>query len=83
MMFSYMSVGLVANELNRDLGLTDLVPEVFTKPVRAKLRWIDDLVRRHARPRILPGSKTTDQRSDRGGSPTDGSNDAAKTRASG
>ena len=83
MMFSYMSVGLVANELNRDLGLTDLVPEVFTKPVRAKLRWIDDLVRRHARPRILPGSKTTDQRSDRGGSRADGSNDAAKTRASG
>ena len=50
----YMVTGLVGNELNRDLGLPDLVPEVFTPPVRTKLAWIDTLVREVAKPRRLP-----------------------------
>lgn len=54
MIFSYMVTGLVANELNRDLGLPDLVPEVFTKPVRNKLLWIHELVKRNSHPPRLP-----------------------------
>ena len=57
MMLGYMATGLVANELNRDLGLPDLVPEVFTRPVRAKLQWIDSLVQRFANPHQLPNRR--------------------------
>lgn len=39
----YADVGIVANEFNRDLGLLDLVPEVFTDPVIEKLRFIHKL----------------------------------------
>lgn len=56
MIFGYMVTGLVANELNRDLGLPDLVPEVFTETVRSKLRWIHELVGQHANPQRLPKS---------------------------
>jgi hypothetical protein len=41
---AYVDVGIVANELNRDMGLLDLVPEVFTPPVVEKLRFIHDVV---------------------------------------
>ena len=40
MIKSYQQVGLIANELNRDMGLVDLVPEVFVPPVIEKLRFI-------------------------------------------
>ena len=40
---TYMDVGIVANELNRDMGLLDLVPEVFTPPVQRKLQFIHGL----------------------------------------
>lgn len=40
---TYMEVGIVANEMNRDMGLLDLVPEVFTQPVREKLEFIHNL----------------------------------------
>jgi len=40
---AYMDVGIIANEMNRDIGLLDLVPEVFTEPVRQKLFFIHSL----------------------------------------
>jgi len=40
MVKSYSHVGVMANELNRDMGLLDLVPEVFTPPVVEKLRFV-------------------------------------------
>lgn len=43
MLNAYRPVGIVANELNRDLGLLDLVPEVFTDPVIKKLRFVHEL----------------------------------------
>ncbi|MDB2687554.1 putative zinc-binding metallopeptidase [Mariniblastus sp.] len=36
-------VGVMANEFNRDMGLLDLVPQVFVEPVVEKLRLIHDL----------------------------------------
>lgn len=41
----YQKLGVAANELNRSMGLTDLVPEVLSEGVRAKLAFIHDLVR--------------------------------------
>ncbi|MEM6362949.1 MAG: putative zinc-binding metallopeptidase [Planctomycetota bacterium] len=43
MIADYARVGIVANEFNRDLGLLDLVPEVFTTAVVEKLRFIHQL----------------------------------------
>ncbi len=40
---TYLDVGIVANELNRDMGLLDLVPEVFTATVRRKLEFVHGL----------------------------------------
>jgi len=40
---AYREIGVMANEFNRDIGLLDLVPEVFTKPVIDKLRFMHDL----------------------------------------
>ncbi|WDI42535.1 zinc-binding metallopeptidase family protein [Bremerella sp. P1] len=39
----YREIGVMANEFNRDIGLLDLVPEVFNKPVIEKLRFMHDL----------------------------------------
>lgn len=41
----YQQFGLMANELNRDMGLVDLVPEVFVVPVVQKLRYVHHLIR--------------------------------------
>ena len=43
MLKSYSRVGLIANELNRDMGLLDLVPQVFVAPVVEKLRFVHQL----------------------------------------
>lgn len=43
MLATYAEVGVAANELNRDMGLIDLVPEVFTPPVAEKLNFIHQL----------------------------------------
>ncbi|QDU79629.1 hypothetical protein Pla110_13400 [Polystyrenella longa] len=43
MMTHYAQVGMIANEFNRDMGLLDLVPEVFVPQVREKLRFIHKL----------------------------------------
>jgi len=46
MVASYQQVGMFANELNRDMGLLDLVPEIFVPAVVDKLRFIAALPRR-------------------------------------
>ena len=44
MLKSYLELGIVLNEVNRGLGLTDLVPEVVSKPVAEKLRFVHEVV---------------------------------------
>ncbi|WP_149498275.1 zinc-binding metallopeptidase family protein [Roseiconus lacunae] len=39
----YRRIGVMANELNRDIGLLDLVPEVFTPPVIEKMQFVHQL----------------------------------------
>jgi hypothetical protein len=39
----YRQIGLLANELNRDMGLLDLVPEVLVPAVVEKLRFVHGL----------------------------------------
>ncbi|MCA9109741.1 MAG: putative zinc-binding metallopeptidase [Planctomycetaceae bacterium] len=41
---AYQKVGLMANEWNRDMGLLDLVPEVFVEPVADKLCFVHGLL---------------------------------------
>jgi hypothetical protein len=45
MVSRYIHLGVVLNEMNRAMGLLDLVPEVFVPPVVAKLSFIHNLVR--------------------------------------
>jgi hypothetical protein len=44
MMVQYKSLGIGMNEINRSMGLLDLVPEVLVAPVRDKMRYIHDLI---------------------------------------
>ncbi|WP_163650144.1 putative zinc-binding metallopeptidase [Modicisalibacter sp. 'Wilcox'] len=44
MLSAFQQVGLAANELNREMGLTDLVPEVVTPTIRDKLAHVHRLV---------------------------------------
>jgi hypothetical protein len=41
----YQRLGMVMNEMNRAMGLIDLVPQVFVSPVLEKLRYLHALVR--------------------------------------
>lgn len=41
----YVQLGVVLNEMNRAMGLLDLVPEVFAPPIVAKLNFVHDLLR--------------------------------------
>lgn len=43
MLSEYRRLGVIANELNRDMGLIDLVPEVFTPVITDKLRFVNKL----------------------------------------
>lgn len=43
MLEDYRKIGIVANEINRDIGLPDLVPEVLTDTVVSKLHFIHQL----------------------------------------
>ncbi|HHW78976.1 MAG TPA: hypothetical protein GX399_18405 [Xanthomonadaceae bacterium] len=45
MLRSFSWVGLVVNEINRDMGLIDLVPEIITPAIRNKLDYLHALVR--------------------------------------
>jgi hypothetical protein len=40
----YQQLGIALNEMNRSMGLLDLVPEVFVPPVCKKLHFIHELV---------------------------------------
>ncbi|HEV7351043.1 zinc-binding metallopeptidase family protein [Telluribacter sp.] len=42
----YVDLSIRVNEVNRALGLPDLLPEVFTRPVVDKLRYIHRLIKR-------------------------------------
>ncbi|MEI7685554.1 MAG: putative zinc-binding metallopeptidase [Planctomycetota bacterium] len=44
MMSQYKALGIGMNEINRSMGLLDLVPEILVGPVREKLRYIHELV---------------------------------------
>lgn len=44
MLAQYKALGIGMNEINRSMGLLDLVPEVFVEKVRAKMRYIHDIV---------------------------------------
>lgn len=41
----YKELGIGMNEINRSMGLLDLVPEVLVAPVREKMRYIYELVK--------------------------------------
>ena len=43
LLHAYRDIGIVVNELNRDMGLPDLVTEVFTPTVIEKLRFVHAL----------------------------------------
>lgn len=62
MLKAYGAIGIVANEFNREIGLLDLVPEVFRKPVIEKLRFIHRLCD-HSTRRKLSHPKTLTARS--------------------
>src|SRR5690606_19657293 len=51
MVGQYRRLGLVLNELNREMGLIDLVPEVLHAAVVEKLGFVHGLVRRQAKGR--------------------------------
>jgi hypothetical protein len=55
MVHTYVELGFPLNELNREMGLLDLVPEVIVAPVRSKLAFIDELVRTATRHPDRPG----------------------------
>lgn len=42
---AYAATGLALNEINREMGLLDTVPEIFTPAVRRKLAFVHELVR--------------------------------------
>jgi hypothetical protein len=44
MVSRYQQLGFIFNELNRAMGLLDLVPEVFVAPTVEKLRFVHELV---------------------------------------
>lgn len=48
MLLDYQQIGIAMNEMNRSVGLVDMVPEVFMAPIVPKLRFIHDLVRKTA-----------------------------------
>jgi hypothetical protein len=50
MIAQYKTLGIGMNEINRSMGLLDLVPEVFVEPVREKMRYVHDLISAAATP---------------------------------
>ena len=44
MITRYRELGIALNEMNRSMGLLDLVPEIMTPPVVEKLKYIHELV---------------------------------------
>ena len=54
---TYQRLGLIANELNRDMGLVDLVPEIFSSLVIEKMRFIHSLA--SATQKAAPAAENT------------------------
>jgi hypothetical protein len=50
MLAGYQQVGILVNELNREMGLQDLVPEVFTDAVGVKICFVHRLVQSQSVP---------------------------------
>jgi hypothetical protein len=46
MVAKYLELGVKVNEVNRAMGLTDILPEIFTWPVLQKLRYIHLLIQK-------------------------------------
>lgn len=46
MVSQYLQIGIKVNEVNRALGLNDLLPEVFSPPVLQKLLYIHRLIKK-------------------------------------
>ena len=44
MISRYQQLGMALNEMNRSMGMLDIVPEVFAPPVIKKLHFIHELV---------------------------------------
>lgn len=42
----YMDIGMKINEINRAMGLKDLLPEIFSVPVSDKMRFIHQLIKK-------------------------------------
>lgn len=49
MVRQYQWLGVAMNEVNRSVGLLDLVPDMLIAPVQAKMRFIHDVVRAASR----------------------------------
>lgn len=45
MLARFHGISVVVNEINRTMGLTDLVPEVITPAMEEKLRFVHEVVR--------------------------------------
>jgi hypothetical protein len=45
MIESYQELGIALNEMNRNIGFLDYLPEVIAEPIVAKLRFIHSLTR--------------------------------------
>ncbi len=43
---SYQRLGLILNEMNRAMGLMDLMPEILVPPVGEKLQFIHQIVQK-------------------------------------
>ena len=51
---TYQQLGVFFNEVNRTMGLKDLVPEVISDEVVKKLAFIHELIRKKPAPPTLP-----------------------------
>jgi hypothetical protein len=49
MLTRYTPLAIAMNEVNRHMGLPDLVPEIFCPDVVRKLQWVHDLITRAAK----------------------------------
>ena len=54
----YQQIGIALNEVNRSMGLLDVVPEVFVEAVVHKLEFIDQLVRLGRAENAIRGAPT-------------------------
>lgn len=58
MISRYLELGVTANELNRSMGLIDLVPEILSPAVRIKLAFVHHLVRECRSLHVQPETAT-------------------------